>query len=79
MEKQYRNGEISVLGLDEYVEICCDYLELISPETVVQRICGELNPKYAIAPSWNISKARLIELINSELARRNSWQGKYFM
>ena len=45
---------------------------------VVIRLTGELSGEYLIAPKWNANKNRVIQMIEQELARRNSYQGKKF-
>jgi radical SAM protein (TIGR01212 family) len=78
MAKQYQNGEFSVLELDEYVNIVCDQLEILPPDLIIQRITGDGNKDTLIAPLWSLKKFVVMNEIDKELVRRNSWQGKYY-
>jgi radical SAM superfamily enzyme len=42
------------------------------------RIIGELAGEHIIAPKWNTSKNAIIKMIEEELVRRNSYQGKKY-
>lgn len=77
MEALYNEGKYSCMEQDEYVETVCDFLELLPPDMVIQRLTGDPHPQELAAPQWALgSKSRTLEKINHELARRDSWQGK---
>lgn len=76
MERQYRRGEIAVLGFEEYVGLACDTLERIPAGVVVQRLMGELDGEMVVAPRWGRTKGEVLRAIEDELERRDSWQGK---
>lgn len=78
LEKMFLNGECPVLTLEEYVRLACNFLELLPPETVVQRLCGDAPEDLLIAPQWCRNKSRVISEIDKEFIRRNSWQGSQF-
>ena len=73
--KMYENGEISVFEKDEYVDLVCDELEIIHPEIVIQRITGDGARDSLIAPLWSVKKFDVINGVDKELLRRNSFQG----
>lgn len=75
LEKMFLNGECSILTLEEYVRLVCNFLELLPPEVVVQRLCGDAPEDLLIAPQWCRNKSRVISEIDKEFIRRNSWQG----
>ena len=76
MEAMYRSGEVVMPTFDEYVALVCDFLERLPPMMVIQRLNGDSPPNYMVAPMWCLEKARLLEAVAAELARRDSWQGK---
>ncbi|MBI4245221.1 MAG: TIGR01212 family radical SAM protein [Planctomycetes bacterium] len=78
MEKEYQKGEIKLLSVNEWVELCSKIIEHLPPSVVIQRIVGELNGKYVIAPLWEKSKTEIIRLVNKKLEERDSHQGKLF-
>lgn len=78
MADQYEKGEFSLLTREEYVKIVCDQLEVFPPELVIQRLTGDGAADELIGPLWSLKKLVVLNEIDKELARRDSWQGKYY-
>ncbi len=78
MVKQYETGLLEFLSFEEYVNLVCDQLEIIPPEMIVHRITGDGPPDLMIGPMWSLNKWSVLNAIEAELIRRNSYQGKYF-
>jgi radical SAM protein (TIGR01212 family) len=78
LENRHKEGKVKLLTLGEYISLVCDILENLPEGMVIQRLVGELSEKYAIAPAWNIPKAKTLSMIESELANRGSYQGRMF-
>lgn len=76
--QELQEGKFRLLELEEYVNIVCDQLELLPPETVIQRITGDGDPQKLIGPLWSLKKFVVMNEIDKELARRNSMQGLRF-
>src|SRR5216684_4128651 len=76
LEKMYERGEARMFERDEYVQVVCDFLEHLRPDTVIHRLSGDAPPDYLVAPLWCLDKPALLRAIHDELERRNSWQGK---
>lgn len=72
----YEKGEVRTLEKDEYVELVCDYLERLRPEVFVQRMTGDGGRDHLIAPLWSLKKWEVLNAIDRELERRDSFQGK---
>ncbi len=72
----YEKEKFHVLTREEYVNIVCDELELLREEIVINRITGDPNPDELIEPKWLIKKFGVLNEIDKEMARRNSYQGK---
>ena len=78
MAEQYQNGEFPLLRLEEYVQIICDQLEVLPPELIIQRLTGDGAKEDLIGPLWSLKKFVVLNEIDKELVRRDSWQGKYY-
>ncbi len=78
LEEQYRRGVVRLPAREEYVGLVCDFLELLPPEMVVYRLCGESPPDYHVAPAWCQDKPALLRAIDEELVRRDSRQGRHY-
>lgn len=76
LAEMYQKESFHILSRDEYVDIVCDELELLKPEIVINRITGDPNPEELIEPKWLIKKFGVLNEIDKEMARRNSYQGK---
>jgi radical SAM protein (TIGR01212 family) len=73
---QVARGEVSLMERAEYVATLVDFLELLPPATVVERISGDAPPDYFVGPAWCLDKPAVKLAIQAELDRRNTWQGK---
>ncbi len=72
----YSAGKFRLMKRSEYAALASDFLELIPPDIVIQRLTGEAPPKTLVAPEWSINKLAVVDRIKRELMYRNSWQGK---
>jgi len=77
MAEQYKNGEFQTLTLPEYVKIICDSLEQIPEDIVIQRLTGDGGRDTLLAPLWSLKKFVVLNEIDKELVRRDSYQGKW--
>jgi hypothetical protein len=78
MVKQYEAGLLRFLEKDEYVKLVVDTLELLPPEMIVHRLTGDAPRELLIGPLWSLKKWDVLNSIDAELKRRDSWQGKYY-
>jgi radical SAM protein (TIGR01212 family) len=69
-------GEVRLLELDEYAARVVDFLEVTSPDCVVERLGGNAPPEYLIGPSWCLDRSAMHNAVEAEFVRRDSWQGK---
>lgn len=78
LAEQHANGQINLLERDEYVGILVDFLELLPPDMIVERISGEAPNDFFVGPSWCLDKPGILRAVEAEFARRNSRQGKHW-
>ncbi|WP_078550433.1 TIGR01212 family radical SAM protein [Litchfieldia alkalitelluris] len=78
MVKQYEKGMLEFLSLDNYVSLVCDQLEILPPEMIVHRITGDGPIDLMIGPMWSVNKWEVLNRIDAELKRRDSYQGKFY-
>ena len=74
----YKKGEISCLERDTYADLVVDFLELLPPAMVIQRLTGDPPASKLLAPLWAREKSKNLELIRKRLEERNTWQGKKY-
>ena len=74
----YKKNELTFMREDEYINLCCDYLEYLPQTTTIHRLAGNGLKKNLVAPTWLGKKLDALNKIDRELIRRDSWQGKKF-
>ena len=76
LELMYKENPFHILTKEEYVEIVCDQLEYLRPEIVINRITGDPKVDDLIEPNWLVKKFTVLNEIDKEMVRRDSYQGK---
>ena len=76
LAEMYEKKPFHLLTKEEYINIVCDQLELLRPEIVINRITGDPNPDELIEPKWLLKKFTILNDIDKELLKRDSYQGK---
>jgi radical SAM protein (TIGR01212 family) len=65
--------------LHDYVDFVIRLLERLNPEIMIERVAGEVKPETTIYPNWgNYRYDQLLQLVEKEMDRRDTWQGKKF-
>ncbi len=73
--QQFEEGSIALMGQEEYVSILCDVLEILPPTMTVQRLTAEGYRDIYLGPDWAANKLRVLNAIDRELEKRDTWQG----
>ena len=71
----YEKEPFHVLTKKEYTNIVCDQLELLRPEIVINRVTGDPKIDDLIEPTWLTKKFTVLNEIDKEMAKRDSYQG----
>lgn len=75
LAKMYESEKFHVLTKEEYIDIVCDQLEILDPNIVINRITGDPKVDDLVEPTWLIKKFTVLNDIDKELRRRDSYQG----
>ena len=78
LAKIYEQEKFSILTKDEYVQIVCDSLELLPENIVINRLTGDPKVDDLIEPFWLVKKFCVLNDIDKEMVRRDSYQGKMY-
>lgn len=73
--KLYLKEKFHILTKEEYVNIVCDQLEYLRDDIVINRITGDPIKEDLVEPNWLIKKFGVLNEIDKEMSRRNSYQG----
>jgi radical SAM protein (TIGR01212 family) len=74
----YEQGKITLMEKDDYVQTVCDILEILPPEMVIQRLTADGYRDIFLAPTWAINKMDVLNAIDGELDKRDTYQGIYY-
>jgi len=77
--KLYEQGRIAMMSKGEYVNTVADILEILPPEMVIQRLTADGYRDIYLAPEWGKNKLAVLNAIDRELERRDTYQGAKFM
>ena len=75
MQRDYHEGRLKLLGMEEYVNIICDQLEIIPKNIIIHRITGDAPRDMLIGPMKKKKKWEVLNAIDKEMERRGSYQG----
>lgn len=78
LAKIYEQEKFSILTKDEYVQIVCDSIELLPENIVINRLTGDPKVDDLIEPFWLVKKFCVLNDIDKEMTRRDSYQGKMY-
>lgn len=78
MVNMLERGRLRLLSKEEYVDIVCDQLEILPQEMVIHRLTGDGKKEDLVGPMWSLRKWEVLNAIDDELKRRESWQGKFY-
>lgn len=74
----YENGDYTPLTRDGYIDVTTHQLELLPPETVIERVTGDGDKTLLAAPMWSADKIAVLGGLDKRLADLNTYQGKLF-
>jgi hypothetical protein len=78
MGDMYRQGSIHMITKDKYVSLATDVLEVLPPDMVIQRLTADGYRDIFLAPAWAANKLDVLNSINKELEKRDSYQGIFY-
>ena len=76
LEKLYKKEKFHILTKEEYIDIVTTQLEYLRPEIVIHRITGDPDKDELIEPKWLIKKFCVLNDIDKEMVKKDTYQGK---
>ena len=70
LAKEYEQGKITALTLEEYASILKACIAVLPNKTVVHRITGDGAKKDLIAPLWSADKKKTLNYLNQYLQQK---------
>lgn len=71
----YEKEKFHILTKEEYVDIVCDQLELLREDIVINRLTADGKLEDLVEPKWIVKKFCVLNDIDKEMVKRDSYQG----
>ena len=75
LEELYKTKQFHILSKEEYIDIVIKQLELLDEKIVINRITADPDPESLIEPKWLVKKFCVLNDIDKEMVKRNTYQG----
>jgi len=75
MAKLYEQTKFHILSKEEYIDIVIKQLEVLDPKIIINRITSDPDKEMLIEPRWLCEKCQLLNDIDKEMKKRNTYQG----
>lgn len=72
----YMNNNVTLLTKEEYIDIVINQLEYLNEDIVIERITGDPVREDLIEPKWLLKKFVVLNDIDKEMVKRDTYQGK---
>lgn len=76
MGNDYSKQPFPLLTLEEYIDVVIAQLEVLRSDIIIQRLTGDAVKDLLIAPTWTLNKTNVLNSIDKEMAKRNTWQSR---
>lgn len=76
LDQMYNEKIYTPLLMDEYCGIIGEFLQYLSPQTIIQRITADCPRDMLVAPLWILDKGRVLQTIDRELEKKDIYQGQ---
>lgn len=71
--------EFKRYSLDEYLDLMTDILERLRPDLYIERVVGEVPPRFVDTPEWGlIRNFQIIDLLEQRMESRQTYQGRLY-
>ena len=75
IEKLFKNNKFKLLSKEEYIDIVIEQLEYLRPEIVIHRLTADPKISDLIEPKWITKKFTVLDDIDKEMVKRDTYQG----
>jgi radical SAM protein (TIGR01212 family) len=78
LEKEYRQGNVQVMEMEEYFSLLGDCLSILPPDMVIHRLTGDGPKKLLVAPLWTANKKMVLNGFRKYGKEHSVCQGSRF-
>lgn len=76
LAERYEQEKFELLTMEEYISLVVDSVELLPQDMIIHRLMGDGPARDVIAPAWTRRKWEVLNGIDAEMEKRQTWQGK---
>lgn len=79
LERLYNQSPeiFNLFSLDDYIDFIIHFTERLNPKIVIERFNSEVPPRFLVSSNWGLLRLyEVIKLIEDEMEKRNTWQGR---
>lgn len=78
MGVRYKKNPFPVFSIEEYADFLADFIPLLRPDIVLQRIFGLSDLDLLIAPNWGLNKSAIQTYLDKTLEQKGVLQGSQY-
>jgi uncharacterized protein len=79
-EYQKDPANFRLFTLDHYIDFIISFLERLSPEIIIERLSGEVPPRYLVSSPWESLRAdQVLQRIENKMKEMHTWQGRLYI
>lgn len=78
LAEMFLKNEVRICSVEEYIERVITFLEYLDPKIVIHRLVADPPRKGTIFGNWGMKKQEIIRIIEKEMEKRDSFQGKKY-
>ena len=78
LARQWKQGLYRPMEMDDYIQMAANLIERTPEDVIYHRVTGTASNDILLAPQWCSKKWAVINGIEDELAKRNSYQGRLY-
>jgi radical SAM superfamily enzyme len=78
MGTKYSRDPFKVFTIDEYTDFIAEFIPLLRPDIVLQRLFGLADFDLLIAPNWGMKKSQIQSYIDKRLEAKGVIQGSAY-
>ncbi|MEN9370455.1 MAG: hypothetical protein RI952_1320 [Bacteroidota bacterium] len=78
MGVKYKREPFKLFTINEYADFLCEFIPLIRPDVIVQRLFGLSDLDLLIAPNWGLKKSEIQHFFDKQIQDRGIIQGSKY-
>ena len=78
LEELYSRGAYSCLTREGFAAAAGEFLALLPPHVIIQRLTGDPHPEELAAPAWALEKQRNLDAVRAYMENNELYQGKNY-